>query len=64
MHKSESGKLSHFLTANFVIADAPSHNEIVVAISAADGGRPYARIANRFQDIAEMATERAAQAQQ
>jgi hypothetical protein len=64
MHKGESGKLSHFLTANFLIADAPSPNEIVVAIGAADGGRPYARIADRFQDIAEMATERAAQAQQ
>ena len=60
MHKSESGKRSHFLTANFLIADAPGPDEIVVAIGAADGGRPHARIADRFQDIAEMEAEMAA----
>lgn len=54
MHKSENGKRSHFLTANFQIADAPHPDEIVVAIAAADGGRPHARIADRFQDMAEM----------
>lgn len=54
MHKSETGKRSHFLTANFQIADAPGPDEIIVAIAAADGGRPHARIADRFQDIAEM----------
>lgn len=59
MHKSESGKRSHFLTANFQIADAPHPDEIVIAIAAADGGRPHARIADRFQDIAEMETEAA-----
>jgi len=60
MHKSESGKRSHFLTANFLIADAPGPDEIVVGIGAADGGRPHARIADRFQDIAEMEAEMAA----
>ena len=54
MHKNESGKRSHFLTANFQIADAPHPDEIVVSIAAADGGRPHARIADRFQDMAEM----------
>lgn len=54
MHKGETGKRSHFLTANFQIADAPGPDEIIVAIAAADGGRPHARIADRFQDIAEM----------
>jgi hypothetical protein len=59
MHKSENGKRSHFLTANFQIADAPHPDEIVIAIAAADGGRPHARIADRFQDIAEMEAEAA-----
>lgn len=60
MHKSETGKRSHFLTANFQIADAPHPDEIVIAIAAADSGRPHARIADRFQDIAEMEAEIAA----
>lgn len=59
MHKSENGKRSHFLTANFQIADAPHPDEIVVAIAAADGARPHARIADRFQDTAEMEAEAA-----
>ncbi len=61
MHKSESGKRSHFLTANFVVPDAPGPDEIIVAIGAADGGRPHARIADRFQDIAEMEAEKVVQ---
>jgi hypothetical protein len=59
MHKSENGKRSHFLTANFQIADAPHADEIVIAIGAADSGRPHARIADRFQDTAEMEAEAA-----
>lgn len=59
MHKSESGKRSHFLTANFQIADAPGPDEIIVAIGASDNGRAHARIADRFQDIAEMEAEKA-----
>jgi hypothetical protein len=43
-----------------MIADAPGADEIIVAIGAADGGRPHARIADRFQDIAEMEAEKAA----
>lgn len=59
MHKSENGKRSHFLTANFQIADAPGPDEIIVAIGASDSGRAHARIADRFQDIAEMEAEKA-----
>ncbi|ACI58679.1 Protein of unknown function (DUF1185) [Rhizobium leguminosarum bv. trifolii WSM597] len=59
MHKSENGKRSHFLTANFQIADAPGPDEIIVAIAASDSGRAHARIADRFQDIAEMEAEKA-----
>ena len=58
MHKSETGKRSHFLTANFQIADAPHPDEIIVAIGVADGGRAHARIADRFQDIGEMEAEK------
>ena len=61
MHKSENGKRSHFLTANFQIADAPGPDEIIVAIGASDSGRAHARIADRFQDIAEMEAEGAVQ---
>ncbi|RUX50750.1 amino acid synthesis family protein, partial [Mesorhizobium sp. M7A.F.Ca.US.014.04.1.1] len=57
MHKSENGRRSHFITANFQIADAPGADEVLVAIGAANGGRVHARIADRFQDIAEMDAE-------
>ncbi|OWV80362.1 peptide synthetase [Rhizobium sp. N122] len=59
MHKNENGKRSHFLTANFQIADAPGPDEIIVAIGASDSGRAHARIADRFQDIAEMEAKKA-----
>ncbi len=61
MHKSEGGKRSHFLTANFQIADAPGPDEIIVALGVSDNGRAHARIADRFQDIAEMEAEKTAQ---
>ena len=61
MHKSESGKRSHFLTANFVVPDAPGPDEIIVAIGAADGDRPHARIADGVQDIAEIEAEKVVQ---
>jgi len=61
MHKSEGGKRSHFLTANFQIADAPGPDEIIVALGVSDNGRAHARIADRFQDIAELEAEQAAQ---
>ncbi|MCL8000147.1 amino acid synthesis family protein [Brucella sp. 21LCYQ03] len=57
MHKSENGKRSHFLTANFMIADAPGPDEIMVSLGVSDNGRAHARIADRFQDIAEMEAE-------
>lgn len=54
MHKSGNGRRSHFITANFQIADGPAADEIVVAIGAADGGRLHPRIADRFQDMKEI----------
>jgi hypothetical protein len=60
IHKSETGKRSHFITATFQIADAPGPDEILVAIGASDGGRIHPRIADRFEDMKEMDGERAA----
>ena len=57
IHKSETGKRSHFITSTFQIADAPGPDEIVIAIGASDGGRVHPRIADRFQDMEEMASE-------
>ena len=59
IHKSETGKRSHFITATFQVADAPGPDEILIAIGAADGGRAHPRIADRFQDMAEMEAEKA-----
>ncbi|PBB32484.1 amino acid synthesis family protein [Mesorhizobium sp. WSM3868] len=56
-HKSETGKRSHFLTANFQVPDAPGADEVLIAIGACDGGRAHPRIADRFQDMAEMEAE-------
>jgi len=53
-HKTTTGTRSHFLTLNFQIADSPRADEILIAIGAADGGRPHARIGDRFQDMKEM----------
>lgn len=53
-HKSVTGTRSHFLTMNLQIADAPRDNEILIAIGAADGGRPHSRIGDRFHDMEEM----------
>ncbi len=53
-HKTTTGTRSHFLTLSFQITDAPRADEILIAIGASDGGRPHARIGDRFQDMAEM----------
>ncbi|RKF48546.1 amino acid synthesis family protein [Paraburkholderia fungorum] len=58
IHKSETGKRSHFITATFQMADAPGPDEILIAIGAADGGRAHPRIADRFQDMAEIEAEK------
>ena len=59
IHKSEVGKRSHFITMNFQVPDAPGPDEVLVAIGASDGGRVHPRLADRFQDMAEMEQERA-----
>ncbi|WP_397543223.1 amino acid synthesis family protein [Roseovarius salis] len=60
-NKSAESKSSraHFLTVEFSIPDAPAHDEIVVAIGAASGGRPHHRIGGRFNDMKLMGVDQA-----
>ena len=60
MHKLDEGMRSHYLTVEFTINDAPGPDEIVVALGASTGGRLHPRIGDRYQDMKEMATEKAA----
>lgn len=53
-HISQGGARSHFLTAEFSVADAPAADEILIAIGVATGGRPHARIGDRYTDMEEM----------
>ncbi|MDI5987227.1 amino acid synthesis family protein [Halomonas sp. M4R5S39] len=57
MHKHDEGFRSHYVTLEMRIEDAPRHDEIVVALGAADGGRLHPRIGNRYQDLQELAAE-------
>lgn len=57
MHKDDEGLRSHYLTLEMRIDDAPRSDEIVIALGAADGGRPHARIGNRYLDREEMMAE-------
>jgi hypothetical protein len=59
MHKADAGMRSHYLTVNFSIADAPAHDEIVVALGASIGGRPHHRIGDRYQDLKELGSTHA-----
>ena len=54
MHKQDEGMRSHYLTVQFSILDAPSPDEIVVALGASIGGRPHHRIGDRYQDLKEL----------
>jgi len=54
---SEGGARSHFLSTEFCIADAPGPDEILIAIGVATGGRPHARIGDRYQDMEDLNTD-------
>jgi hypothetical protein len=54
MDKFDEGRRSHYLTIQFSIPDAPSHDEIVVALGASIGGRPHHRIGDRYQDLKDL----------
>ncbi len=57
MDKHDAGRRSHYLTVQFSIPDAPSHDELVVALGASTGGRPHHRIGDRYADLAAMGRE-------
>lgn len=54
MHKHDAGQRSHYLTIQFSISDAPTADELVVALGASVGGRPHHRIGDRYQDMEEL----------
>jgi hypothetical protein len=54
MDKTDEGRRSHYLTVQFSIPDAPSADEIVVALGASIGGRPHHRIGDRYQDLKDL----------
>ena len=56
-HKTADAQRSHFITASFSITDAPGPDELVVAMIVATGGRPHARIGDRFKDMKEMGVD-------
>jgi hypothetical protein len=55
--KTQEGSRAHFLTMSFTIPDAPAEDELVVAVALATGGRPHARIGDRYQDMADMGVD-------
>ncbi len=60
-HIAREGARSHFLTASFTIADAPSPDEIVVALAASTSGRPHPRIGDRYEDMKAMGVDQTGQ---
>ena len=57
MDKHDAGRRSHYLTVQFSVPDAPSHDELVIALGASLGGRPHHRIGDRYQDLKDMGGE-------
>ncbi|MFU8927678.1 amino acid synthesis family protein [Acinetobacter puyangensis] len=54
MDKNDEGRRSHYLTAQFAIADAPAADELVIVIGASTTGRPHHRIGDRYKDLEEL----------
>lgn len=54
MDKNDEGRRSHYLTIHFAMPDAPTADEIVVALGASIGGRPQHRIGDRYQDLKDL----------
>ena len=49
-HKNDGASRDHYLTFDVVVPDAPAGDELLVAIAACSGGRPFPRIGNRNLD--------------
>lgn len=56
-HKTEAATRSHYQAIEIRIADAPQPDEIVVALAASTGPRPFARIGDRTTDAQALALE-------
>lgn len=63
-HTENPGLRTHFVSHSFSIADAPAPGELVIAVVASTGGRPFPRIGDRttdpgvkLADFAEVARE-------
>jgi Amino acid synthesis len=57
MDKHDEGRRSHYQTIHFSLPDAPSADEIVVALGASSGGRPHHRIGDRYQDLKDLGND-------
>jgi hypothetical protein len=56
-HKTEAATRSHYQAMEIRLADAPRPDEIVVALAASTGPRPFARIGDRTSDPQALALE-------
>jgi hypothetical protein len=54
MDKDDGGRRSHYQTIHLTVPDAPSDDEIIVALGASIGGHPLHRIGDRYQDLRDM----------
>lgn len=52
VHKTSGGRRTHFMSVPLLVPGTPAPDEIVVAVGAATGGRPNARIGDRTTDPA------------
>lgn len=59
VHKGELLTRTHYHTAQTWISDAPLPDEVVVAVGAATGPRPFPRIGDRDTDWADIRTAQA-----
>lgn len=60
--KEQEGSRAHFLTMTINVADAPAHDELLVAIAVATGGRPHHRIGDRYRDMELLGVDQAGNA--
>jgi hypothetical protein len=54
-HKTAPATRSHYHATELTIPDAPRAHELVIALAAASGPRPFARIGDRTTDNVELA---------
>lgn len=57
MDKHDTGNRPHYLTVQFSVDDAPTVDELVVALGVANRWPPHHRIGDRYSDLAAMGQE-------